>query len=657
MTMVIFATCIAIPVYADPMSGYTIVDSDKYPDDDKIIVYYCDKDGEGNDAALFISKDGGATKQLVREFKHTKESEANNGLVKFTKFDEEKNNYPLLIVLKDEESYAQNGEGMGVYRSDDFGETITCIGFKGDKVEKISMGQDLAFILAYIDSQRNATTGVLEKTNDLVFSSYDNGLTWSNTREIQNTDDATSDQTSAKIPASEYEHLTHTKYNKYVDRYHLTLVETIEENKKGGEGFQCMNSQEMCDYNANYAARGYDSCGIYYTKDGAKTWYHEEKNKEAAYSAGVSDLEYHPENPEILYSYRDAITNGSDTVSGLYLSEDGGMTSRRIYTFSHTKEARCRDGLMKFGPKDEKTGVYPLYLVIKDEVAFDKGMDTGKLGLFVSYDYGYTFECIGFEGKKIANITMSHDKDFIVVTVEKEKDSSTGQWVDAKDNVYVGYIAGNTGSITWEKRTKGIETYTAATVGIDTQNKEHWITSPYLVYDNEGYPVLYETFDSGNNWEELIVETWNAPHETGKNRNITKRSGYAREIKFTWPDENGKTALLINMSPSTWPYRISHDGGKTFKYINEDGKHLVGKDETGWFSDCIALSKAAPNVILTSVWKSEDYGELFYWNDSSVSGQLAFDYIFGPDGQVKIIAGFDVGIFKTDQRYEGDYLR
>ncbi len=662
-----------MPVFADsadPLADYTIVDYDTHPEDSDIIVYYCDKNGDTNDAGLFVSKDKGTTKTLVREFKHEKEPDGNDGLVKFSKFDGEIGVYPLIIVLKDEEAYAQTGEGMGIYRSNDLGETIECIGYKGGRVAKITMAPDRRGIVATVLEERNSETGELFVPEDGNVVSDDNGLTWVGvTGSVGDTFGPSADFvefSGEKVPASEYMHLTHTKVNDYIDNYHLTLLETIEKGLKGGEGFQLIGAFEWSDDDANYVVRGYDTAGVQYSKDGGETWHWEEDIKGQCYAIDIRDLEYYPGNPEILYSVRCSSGNGDTVTSGLYMSEDGGKTTERIYAYSHEKGARDRDGLIKFGAYDENLGVYPMYLVIKDEKGYDKyGFDApgGQLGLFRSVDMGKTFECVGFKGEKVNEISMSQDGDFIVALVESRKNTETGKWEDAKSNVYYGEIKNGTDAINWQLRSGGIEEFTAEKVAIDTVDKNHWVTCPYLAMSEQGYPRLFETYDAGLNWTEIQVENWNAEHEDGTNQSggsygILKNNGsYLRDATFTYPDENGKTNLILCVGPNLWPYRISKDGGKNIQYINETQfEDVLDKDGTGWYTHAIAISKAAPSSVYIGQWRSDDYGNTFNWKDSGTSGHLAYDWLFDKEtGQVRIVGGFDFGIFSAEPGYEGDY--
>lgn len=495
---------------------------------------------------------------------------------------------------------------------------------------------------------------------------------------------------AADIPASEYEHLTTTRYTEYLTNYHMTLEETIEDGLKGGEGFQCMYAYERHDKYPDYVARSYDTCGIYYSKDGAKTWYPEESypGYTGDLSFGVCGLEYHPDNPEILFSYRWGVA--SETIAGgLYVSTDGGKTSRQIYALPRKKVKNNYDGWIKFGEYDEKKGKYPLYIVESNQDNPDRA------GLYVSWDWdneekwnynkpesgGITFERIAFgDAEKdglIRRFTVSYDKKVMVASIGWKRDEQ-GNWSikGAEGGMYASFDQGKT----WLLRNKGIEEFVPSAIGIDPLNNEHWIMSPHYRWEKDllgrenGYIMLYETWDSGETWQKMNVEDWNVPikkeveeQDQGKDwfgnpngiasLNINKAGDtMVEQIIISFPNtKDGTQAILISMEHSCWPYRISFDGGKNFGYINDDARHYLGKDETGWYGDPWAISEAVPDEYLVGIWKSNDAGEDFHWNDSKVSGKLCTSFIWDSNGQLRRLGGFDIGIFETVEGYEGDF--
>ncbi len=494
----------------------------------------------------------------------------------------------------------------------------------------------------------------------------------------------------ADIPASEYEHLTHTRYTDYLVNYHMTLEETIEDGLKGGEGFQCMYVLERHDKDPKYVIRGYDTCGVWWSKDGAKTWNLEEwdpMNTTKTLSMGVNDIEYHPDDPEIVFSYRWGAANES-IAGGLYVSYNGGVSSTPVWIHGTHKQWRNADMWINFGAYDEERGKRPLYLVRSSSYARSQG------GLYVSWDWddrtkwdkktpaegGITFERIAFDPDEygmIGDFKLSYDKKVMTAVIQSKK-AEDGTWSAdlAKGEFYVSFDQGKT----WTKRNKGIEEFNIYASAIDPEDNTHWLASPRGVWEEDpergkavGYVTLYETKDSGLTWNKVLVEDWNVPIEktveekdqvkdengnpTGVSAlNLNKRgSSYIHTITIGFTNSEGIQPILIGVQASCWPYRISFDDGKTFGYINNNMEHYLGKDETGWYDDPFAVSEAVPDEILCAIWKSDDGGRDFYWNDSGVSGKLVNSFVFGADGQLEWIAGFDVGVFEVVQGYEGDF--
>ena len=68
------------------------------------------------------------------------------------------------------------------------------------------------------------------------------------------------------IPPEKYEHITTSKITPWITNYHLATPEHLEDNIKGGEGYQIPYAAAISDADANIMIRGYDTSGVYWSE-------------------------------------------------------------------------------------------------------------------------------------------------------------------------------------------------------------------------------------------------------------------------------------------------------------------------------------------------------------------------------------------------------
>ena len=440
------------------------------------------------------------------------------------------------------------------------------------------------------------------------------------------------------IPAEEYEHLTHTKVNPWIDHYHLTTQKNIENNYKGGENHQVMYSSAISDVNPDVMIVGTDTNGVHRSNDGGKLWTPMETHS----FTGVCSLAFYPGSDKICF----ASAFGYYPKSGIYKSLDAGKTWEQKSSMAQHKNHHY--GTIAFGPKigevtEDGLDVRPIYTSSGRWPQESYKGNPLYAGVFRSDDLGETFYSIGLCDYLIIDMWSDQESDLLVVGTQGtgvmvSRDGG-GTWSCATEGLtYKEEKTDENG----EKYTETIPVTEIASLTVNPANKKNWIVATQR--------KMFMTYDEGKTWEEM--ESDFGPGGLGS-------SGKIQRLRFTYPNkETGKNVLMLQISQCNRGTRISYDGGKTFEtlYDHTDLTNETYEGWTQWYSGSVAITPAEPDLILTN-WDqiviSRDHGQTFNTSSSGMSGALVHDFIFDDDGQLRLVGMLDMGVARRVDGYEG----
>ena len=460
--------------------------------------------------------------------------------------------------------------------------------------------------------------------------------------------------------AEELEALTSTKKYPYFTRYHLASEENLDNNYKGGEGFQITMAYAICEVNEKLMLRGDDTSGVHTSNDGGKTW----EMSATMLDGPVTGLAFYPESENICF----ASVEGVPLKAGMYKSLDAGKTWERkqfIYNSGkHTTHTK-----IGFGKKDEETGIYPIYNMSTGwehkSYPYDSEMYKTR-GLYKSTDIGETWELIAFENDPILGMWCDIESDTVIVCTRDR-------------GISVSYDGG----MTWEDKNNGWEKIGATAVAVDPYDKNHWIAvatnvnpvsdaypdgnpfsyQRYLRYTNGERPdknhfnIMYESTDGGENWTHLTSEYVDGG--IGNSSNI-----WIIAFSYQKDPETQNTLLYMSLEESVYPPRYSADYGRTFHHSNEDLANSSEPNSTGWYQSIYCFT---PNTIMrfarggVQIYDEEE--QKFKVSNSGISGGLAMTYDFDKNGDLRYIGLMDVGVVQIGKAtgttkyswYDGDY--
>ncbi len=419
---------------------------------------------------------------------------------------------------------------------------------------------------------------------------------------------------------SEFE-MTATRHTPWWVQLHITSPQEVKAGVKGGEGAQRTWGLALSSNNPDYFLRGTDTCGLWKSNDGGKTWFISEGQP---ILQGSIDVAIHPDDKELQFvavsPNRGLISKEESKYSGIWKSEDYGKTWEQVLEASFY---RYKSGnLIAFGKlnSNRRRNIY---------------VATHNNGIYKSTDNGKNWENIGLENTIMADIYIDKAESRIV-TISEE----TGVMVAAKDN------------LNWQKRNKGLSNIPqsmsfelsqdgtiitdkdilgATSIAVNPENNQHW-----FIATRKG---VYESIDAGALWRLLPKPAglWNA--------RILK-------IAFGAPNDNDNPRLYLQAHRVGNNFRYSDDLGKTWNAPEIHTEMTFFDSFSGYFYDGMVVHPTDPKklwVIFNSVlFKSEDGGENFYPSNQGFSGLRASDFYFNSDDTNKFyIAAIDYGVIKT----------
>ena len=413
---------------------------------------------------------------------------------------------------------------------------------------------------------------------------------------------------------------TTTRINDWLLNYHIASVNQLQSGIKGGEGAQLVHSMDISPHNTSILLLGNDTFGIYRSDDGGTNWL---PSSEGLGATGICSIKFDPDIENTVYAYGSTKSETSTRVKygkiGIYKSVDNGNTWNIVLPLS----ASCRVGdVMAFG-RLKPDGTRALYVGANDVTEWD-GIASGTTGLFVSYNHGDTWNCLGLQDAAIRGIYASQTTDLIVVATNK--------------GVYVS----TDGGVTFVLKNNGLPSVDVTSITVNPTNSLHMIVG---LANNGAY--LAESYDGGDNWS-VIDKCYGAD------------GSYPALLYFHTPTGVSNPRLYVQLYKVTYPSRYSDDYGKTlikpdFK-INEEYNLL--ETYNGYFPTPYCFNPQNPDVIYTSLitpFKSTDGGETFKFSGSGYSGFLAYDWLFDENGKIKFMTIADLGLTRFDMSNNSFY--
>lgn len=402
---------------------------------------------------------------------------------------------------------------------------------------------------------------------------------------------------------------TTTRTAPWMVNYHLTRAEQVAAGYYGGECGQLAYTMDISPSNSDKMIVGLDTCGLFKSEDGGKTWRDTTNNYAMM---GAIDVRFDPDDENIIYvaacPHKIGDSGSYYKYSGLWKSENGGKTWRQLNNFQYT--ARYHNGyVIQFSEKN-KDGKRRIYTAGYNET------------VNYSDDDGETWTAVeGLESKGIRRLTVIGD-EVIASTMDGIYSSvNCGEWVDCSE---------------------GLEKRTILGYAVDPKDSTH-----RFCVDGSN---LYESVDSGKSWK--VINTKEKLGVTG---------GIA-SVLFNVPKGDEPVIMYLALTSNVWTPRCSLDYGRTFSNPIFHGETAYLPRATGWFSEAFSVDPNSSTEIMVSMDGEmchgvfEDDGKLhIYPSASGISGVRASDFAFTPDNPNEMyIAAIDRGVAKLYDTGNGE---
>lgn len=453
-----------------------------------------------------------------------------------------------------------------------------------------------------------------------------------------------------KIKPEEYEHLTTTKLTPYLTNYHITTANHIKAGIKGGENFQIVRAIAISDSNPNNMIKGTDTSAIYYSHDRGVNW-HPAKSGVGEY---VVALGFYPWDDNLCFALFTA-TYGTMNLGGFYRSEDAGENWELVVPFKIGK--RNCDIDIEFGEKDPVTGNYAIYIANAQQ-------DGTMSGIYKSVDKGFSFTAMGpaVEGNVTARDTYAEIESgrviFIPNTISADgkggdMGTTAGSGERVKGRYYISEDSGKTWSTEEPKELEGL--YLDA-IAVDHSDRNIWMIAtrnPSAETESEKRIKFWRTEDSGKTWTKVDPGNMIEP---GDKFGINSGAS-VRQLKYTYPDESGKKALVAMCGEIDRPGRVSFDDGKTWKRIPDSELDVLNWGrKIDYYGTSIGMTRGDPGLIVEEFQLSNDFGETWHWSNSGMSGMACFAFEFDKNGDLRFTGAADMGATRMlDDDFEGPF--
>lgn len=367
----------------------------------------------------------------------------------------------------------------------------------------------------------------------------------------------------------------------------------------GGEGMQMVLSLSFCQSQPTVVYFSSDTAQVWKSTDGGTSWV----AKHAGFPAnGARSVFVDPANPDIVLA---AATLGQDynwgrkrkkSVQGIYLSEDGGNSWRKVYQAGFYKQQQTRANVFAADPASITAGRTRIFYA----GSFNKG-------LLRSSDNGHSWKAVALQGKEINGLAFSPGGEVL--------------YIAARDGLY-----GWQGKI--EKIGKGLPTWPrAAAAGQDG-----------IVYVAAGQRGVFVSNDYGQTFTQASA-------------------GLPRQATMTEVACSPANPDIVYASAAEGIFRgpyYSHDGARTWlpaENIRGDG--LLADSNFFWFPSVIAPDPQKPLAALIGscgrgmILKTDDGGREWSYSNRGFTGARMGAMCF-LDPQSMVLGVYDHGLFLSE---------
>lgn len=381
----------------------------------------------------------------------------------------------------------------------------------------------------------------------------------------------------------------------WIKKYYMTTEKQIEQGYHGGDAWQRVMCMDISAADSDKVLFGTDTSGIWTTSDGGNDW----NNTSSGFdSAGCLNAAFDPMDDSIVYAigypgYQWSNTDGS----GVYISEDGGITWRCVLSGINFNQSQHGGRLIAFETQDK--GYSKVFLATYGD------------GIYTSDDKGESWNAVAMEGKKLLGIEY---KNGVFASLVQGDGIYVKKDADAEFN-----------KISLKTDLASDEDIISFSLNPSAPGGMAYVTPRYLYY----------TADLGATVSLMQKYVY-------ENRLFTT-------VRYTASPDESVSRLYITKNLS--PLCVSGDNGATYTESVIDNTLSVNPTEA-WYQNYFAVSPSAPDVVYcatpTEIFKSTDGAKNFSASSSGYSGMRAVGFAFDPNDDYNYWFSFvDVGVVKS----------